>query len=83
MSVNVARLKQEAEETFIGRAGEALYQDLEPHLKGLPEGSYVVIAVETGAYTTGKKLTEAISVFEQAHGDVPAYVRRIGRLPHA
>lgn len=61
-------------------AGPALYEKLCPQLEGLPPGSYVVIALETGEFVTGPSLSAADELFEKRYGNIPGYVRRIGRL---
>ena len=72
--VDVKSIRADIEAEFVGRAGDAHYQELRGTLEKLPHGSYVVIAVETGAYVTGPSLSEASSAFERKHGDVLAYV---------
>ncbi len=78
--VDLKVLKDERDADYVSKAGRALYEDLRSRLEGLPVGSYVVIAVETGEFVTGASLSEAADAFEKKHGDVLAYVRRIGQL---
>ncbi len=78
--VDLKALKDERDAEFVSKAGRALYEDLRPKLEPLSSGSYVVIAVETGEYSTGESLSAASAAFERKYGDVLAYVRRIGSL---
>lgn len=78
--VDLKALKEERDAEYVAKAGQALYEELRPKLEALPAGSYVVIAVETGEYETGESLSAASAAFERKHGDVLAYVRRIGSL---
>ena len=78
--VNLKALKEDRDAEFVGKAGRALYEELRPKFEHLPTGSYVVIAVETGEHMTGASMSKAVEAFEKKHGDVLAYVRRIGHL---
>jgi hypothetical protein len=71
-------LKRERDAAYVAKAGPVLYAELLPKLQKMPQARFVVIAVETGAYETGPTMADAADAFERRHGDILAYVRRIG-----
>lgn len=75
--IDLGALKRERDDAFVAKAGPALYAELLPKLRRIAKARYVVIAVETGEYTTGSSMNEAADAFEKKHGDALGYVRRI------
>lgn len=76
--VDLALMKRERDEAFIARAGPALYAELLPKLRKLPNARFVVIAVETGEYEAGATMGEAADAFEKRlGGETLGYLRRI------
>jgi hypothetical protein len=70
--------KREAQAKRVCEIGETQFQKLLPSLSHLPQGSYVIIKVETGEFFTGATALEADDEYERRFGDAPGYSRCIG-----